>query len=477
MLEILKKYSITSVSCDSNKVGNGTVFVAIKGQKHNGNDYIDQALAKGASLVITDDAEIHKKYKDLQPVFHVEQSRKTYAEICCYLSPEAPANLLAVTGSSGKTSTVHYLAQFISSLGTKVATIGTFGIRIYHQNKIEFLGDTGLNTPDSKIFNETLSKLKKMGIEYCAMEASSGGLDQYRIYGRKFKACGFTSFSQDHLDYHGTMENYLNAKLKLFEDYMEDGAYAVINSDMKEIGQISDRINKNRKNYITVGSKGDCKIRIVDTTSNYGQRFELDYGGKKYATSTKIIGAFQVWNMVIAILMLEKIGFKVEDLISIVPTLKAAEGRLERVDDSDIGSRIFVDYSHKPDALEKALIELKSIADKRLILVFGCGGDRDKSKRPIMGAIAAKYADLVIVTDDNPRYEVPAQIRAEVLAGCLGATEIGDRREAIAYGINCLKDGDLLLIAGKGHEDYQIVGDEIFPFCDKKVALKIINKS
>jgi UDP-N-acetylmuramoyl-L-alanyl-D-glutamate--2,6-diaminopimelate ligase len=410
----------------------------------------------------------------LQSILYVAQSRKAYAEICCYLSPEAPANLLAVTGSSGKTSTVHYLAQFISSLGTKVATIGTFGIRIYHQNKIEFLGDTGLNTPDSKIFNETLSKLKKMGIEYCAMEASSGGLDQYRIYGRKFKACGFTSFSQDHLDYHGTMENYLNAKLMLFDEYMEDDSYAVINSDMKEISQISDRIKKNRKNYVTVGSKGDCKVRIVDTSSKVGQVFEIEYDGKKYETSTKIIGAFQVWNMVIAILMLEKIGFKVEDLLSIVPTLKAAEGRLERVDDSDICSRVFVDYSHKPDALEKALIELKSIADKRLIVVFGCGGDRDKSKRPIMGAIAAKYADLVIVTDDNPRHEVPAQIRSEVLVGCPDATEIGDRREAIKYGIDNLKEGDLLLIAGKGHEDYQIIGDEFISFCDKNVALEII---
>ncbi len=474
---LLNRCKIVDVTSNSKDAKKGVAFVAIRGGSFNGNDFIEQAIKQGSNLIFTDDINSHEKYKNHTNIELVDNSRKILAKLSCYLYSKSPNQLFAVTGTNGKSSVVHYLGQFLSLLGLDVASIGTLGVLIYKQNNdIEILRNDGLTTENPVLFNKELGLLKEKGVEFCAIEASSIGIDQYRLYGRTYNVVAFTSFSIDHLDYHGNMDEYLSVKLKLFSEYQDKDSVAVVNCDIEKFPQISTFLKKIQRKMLTVGRNGDFKIKSLETTQEL-QKFELNYLDNKYKLETNIMGGFQVYNIVMAIAILFSSGIKLEDLITLVPKLTAPAGRLERVSLSGIGSSIYVDYSHTPDSLEKSLKELRYLADKahgKLITVFGCGGDRDTTKRPLMGEVASKYAGIVIITDDNPRSEDPASIRKQVMVSCANALEIASRREAIAYGIKQMKEGDIMLIAGKGHENYQIYGDTTIEFSDKEVAKKLL---
>ncbi len=478
IINLLKTCGIFDVTSDSKEAKKGVAFVAIRGALFDGNHFIESAVIQGSNLIFTDNIDIYSMYKDKMHIELVDNSRKILAALSCYLYYKSPNRLFAVTGTNGKSSVVHYLGQFLSLLGLNSASIGTIGVLLYKQNgDIDVLRESGLTTENAVLFNKELWQLKENGIEYCAIEASSIGIDQYRLYGRVYEVAGFTSFSVDHLDYHKNMDEYLAVKLRLFSEYQNEDSIAVINSDMDEFPHISGFLRKVGRKILTIGENGDFKIEMQESAYE-GQRFCLSYDSKKYDVETSIIGRFQVYNIVMAIAMLSCIDIKLDCLVDLVHKLSAPLGRLERVSESGKGASIYVDYSHTPDSLEKALQELRHSADKgqgKLIVIFGCGGDRDATKRPLMGGIASKYADLVIVTDDNPRSEYPSDIRKQIMVGCKNAVEISSRKEAIAYGINNMQTGDLILIAGKGHENYQIYRNKIIEFSDKKVTKDLLS--
>lgn len=477
--ELLTQYKISEVTSNSKEVKTGSAFVAIRGEKFDGNDFIEDAIQVGANLIFTERNDLIAKYKDIIPVIYTDNPRQALASIATELAGKVPANLIAVTGTNGKTSTVHYIAQLLSCMGHKTATIGTLGVNLYHDvNNIEFLVNTGLTTAGSTEFNKQLAILKEKGVEYCIIEASSIGLEQCRLYGRKFKVAGFTSFSRDHIDYHKTMGAYLKAKLLLFSDYLEDEAIAVINSDMQEYDKIAHYLDAIKKNYVSVGSHGDFQVKLLPASVDE-QEFSFLYKDSSYRLKTNILGNFQVSNIALAVAMLCSIGYEIAHILPYIPNLTSPPGRLERVTSEGYGASIFIDYAHTPDALENVLKELKEISLLRkgkVFVVFGCGGDRDKGKRALMGEVASKYADIIIITDDNPRSESPEAIRKEILEAASSAIEIAGRREAIKYAIDNMQREDLVLIAGKGHEDYQIIGNMSYKFSDKEVAKAICDK-
>jgi UDP-N-acetylmuramoyl-L-alanyl-D-glutamate--2,6-diaminopimelate ligase len=475
---LIKTYKIIGVTSNSKEVRKNFAFVAIKGEKFDGNNYITQAIDNGACLIITESDEFFKKYNNKCKIIKVENARKTLAEFASEIYKKIPNNLLAVTGTNGKSSVVHYIGQLASYMSYRASTIGTLGIKKYANNNIVIHKDTGLTTIDVCELGRQLEDLYKDSFDICAVEASSIGLDQYRLYGRKFKVAGFTSFTQDHLDYHLNMKSYLSAKLRLFSQHQDETGFAIINSGIDDFSEIVKFLKENSRRYITYGKNGDCKILIHKSDIN-GQEFSIKFNDQEFNAFTSVIGEFQVGNIVLSILMLNQIGFDLEKLIQQVPKLSAPDGRLERTENSGLGSKIFIDYAHSPDALENVLKELKKTMknnDFKLWVVFGCGGDRDKIKRPLMGEIALSYADCRIVTDDNPRTENPEEIRKEIIANREGFIEVGDRREAISFAIKNMRENDILLIAGKGHEDYQIIGDKKLFFSDKDCAMEILKK-
>jgi UDP-N-acetylmuramoyl-L-alanyl-D-glutamate--2,6-diaminopimelate ligase len=309
------------------------------------------------------------------------------------------------------------------------------------------------------------------GVDYVAMEASSHGLDQKRMHSIKVKAAAFTSFGHDHLDYHKNMREYLDAKLILFEDNLIDGGLAIINSDIENLDYIIKRLESSSINYITIGSSGNVVINIVESSLK-GQQIEFTYKNKKYRFFTEILGGFQASNIIIAALLVESCGFDFEKIVNLLPRLIPVQGRLQRITAPSYSFQVFVDYAHTPDSLDKSLKELEALKkpNSKLFVVFGCGGNRDKTKRPEMGKIAKEIADIVIVTDDNPRFEDPAIIRKEIIAEVPEAIEIGDRAKAINHAIKSMQEGDILLIAGKGHEDYQLVAGQKIDFSDAETA-------
>lgn len=466
--QLFKNHRIKGLSTNSKTVKEDEVFFAIKGQNVDGNDFINDALNNGAVLVITE----NKDNTAIDKVIYVEDVHKALYEAIEIFYPKKPKNLISVTGTNGKSSVVSYIAQAYSLLKKKAAFIGTIGLEIFGSNNI--INDVpSLTTFDYLSFRKVAHNLAEDSIEYLAFEASSHGLEQGRLGKTKVNIVSFTSFSQDHLDYHHTKENYLLAKLKLFTDHLLPSGIAILNSDIEEIEFVKDYLHNNNVKFITVGKKGDLQITKI-TCSLTGQNIDFIFNNIIYNLHTLIIGSFQASNLLIAALTLYYTGFKFDEIIEALAKVKPIKGRMERID----GTNIFVDYSHTPDSLEKALIELKNIKlhGSKLSVIFGCGGDRDKTKRALMGQIAAKLADNVIITDDNPRFEDPKLIRAEIIRGIGTATytEIASRAEAIKYGINNLKQDDILLIAGKGHETYQIIGDKKLPFDDSEVVRKYL---
>ncbi len=449
---------VAGLAADSRAVKPGFVFVAVPGNKADGLSFAPGAIAAGAVAVVTE--RIPQPPPAGAVFVKVDNVRRALALAAARLYPRQPATVAAVTGTSGKTSVAAFVRQIWQGLGHRAASVGTVGVVTPDR---EVYGS--LTTPDPVGLHRTLDELAGEGITHLAIEASSHGLDQHRLDGVRIAAAGFTNLSRDHLDYHPTVQAYLEAKLRLFDPLLMDGGTAVIHADHEHAAAVVATARARGLNVMTVGRDGDG-IRLIESKiEGFAQAMIVEHAGETYALTLPLVGDFQIENALVAAGLAIATGGAPERVFAQLASLKGAPGRLDRVGERN-GAPVFVDYAHKPDALEKALAALRPYAKRELVVVFGCGGDRDRGKRPIMGEIAVRGADRVIVTDDNPRSEDPAVIRAAILAAAPGATEIGDRAEAIAAAVGSLKSGDVLLVAGKGHETGQIVGDRILPFSD-----------
>ena len=449
---------IAGVTADSRVVKPGDAFVAIAGLKADGLRFVDAALAAGAGAIIAERAP--PGLADTIAFVRVGNARRALALAAAKIYPRQPQSIAAVTGTSGKTSVAAFTRQIWTALGHRAASIGTIGI-------VTPRGETygSLTTPDPVALHRSLDALAGDGVTHLAIEASSHGLDQYRLDGLRLAAGGFTNITRDHLDYHPTFEDYFAAKLRLFDTLLPAGAAAVVDVDHEHAERVVAVANARGLRSLTVGRHGSA-IRLVETTRDgFAQNLRLEFQNEIFQVRLPLVGEFQIDNALVAAALAIATGGAAEAVFAALEHLIGAKGRLERVG-AHRGASIFVDYAHKPDALAKALDALRPYAGGRLIVVFGAGGDRDRGKRPLMGEVAAAKADRVIVTDDNPRGEDPAAIRAAILAAAPGAIEIADRGEAIRRAIGELHSGDVLLIAGKGHETGQIVGDRTIAFSD-----------
>ena len=454
---------VSGVTADSRAVKRGDVFVAIAGGKTDGARFTDAAIAAGAVAIVAERAPATPLPSGIA-FMRVANARRAVASIASKFYPRQPPAIAAVTGTSGKTSVVAFTRQIWAANGHRAASIGTVGI-------VSPSGESygALTTPDPVALHRSLDALTGDGVSHLAIEASSHGLDQYRLDGLRIAAAGFTNITRDHLDYHHNFESYLAAKLRLFEELLPKGAAAIINVDHEHAEAVKSAAQARGLAITTVGRNG-TGIRLLDSVrEGFSQKLQLEHEGKLYRIRLPLVGEFQAENALIAAGLAIATGDEAGAVFAALEHLDGAKGRLERVGESR-GAQIFVDYAHKPDALAKALEALRPYATGRLLVVFGAGGDRDQGKRPLMGTVAAAKADRVIVTDDNPRSEDPAAIRAAILAAAPGAAEVSDRREAIRRAIAELRGGDILLIAGKGHETGQIIGDRIMPFSDHEAV-------
>ncbi|WFU74552.1 UDP-N-acetylmuramoyl-L-alanyl-D-glutamate--2,6-diaminopimelate ligase [Bradyrhizobium sp. CB2312] len=454
---------VTGVALDSRVVGPGDLFFALAGSKTDGARFIDAAIAAGAVAVVGDHAPAAGKV----PFVTVANPRRALALAAARFFPAQPATIAAVTGTSGKTSVAAFTRQIWERLGHASASIGTIGLV---SPKRTVYGS--LTTPDPIALHRQLDEIAREGVTHLAFEASSHGLDQYRLDGVRIAAGGFTNLSRDHMDYHPTVAHYLAAKLRLFRELVPPGGAAVISADHDCSAEVIDAATSRGLRVLAVGRNGDGGegIRLVDAkVEGFSQVLAIEHRGRRYAVRLPLVGEFQIENALVSAGLAIGTGSDAANVFASLEHLEGAKGRLERVGERN-GAPIFVDYAHKPDALAKALQALRPYAKRKLIVVFGAGGDRDAGKRAIMGEIAAENADGIIITDDNPRSEKPEAIRAEILAAAKGAREIGDRAAAIRAAIEELQDGDALLIAGKGHETGQIVGGQVLPFSDHEAV-------
>lgn len=454
-------HNVAGVRDDSRSITDGEVFFALAGTHVHGLAHAQEAVKRGAGVIVAD----QPPETDLGvPVVTVPDARAAYAIAAARFFAPQPDVHVGVTGTSGKTSVASFVRQLWAASGIRGASVGTLGI-----DTGEGLIPGELTTPDARTLHKALHKFADGGVDHVVLEASSHGLDQRRLDGIRFKAVGFTNLSRDHLDYHEDMEAYRDAKMRLFRDLAADDAVAVVNSDDPEHLPFMFAALDKGLTLLTVGEEGAFfEISKVEQ-EGLGQRVTGRMVGEPVEFVLPLAGRFQVDNAVMAAALAIQTGADPEKTIEAMNHIVGARGRLELVGKHN-DAPIYVDYSHKPDALKAALETLRPYAKGRLVVVFGCGGDRDKGKRPEMGEIAHENADLVVVTDDNPRTEDARSIRAAILAKAPGATEVGDRGEAIRSAIAQLQPGDVLLIAGKGHEDYQIIGSEKFPFSDHDVV-------
>ncbi len=459
--------NVTSLTSDSRAVRTGSLFAALPGTIADGRDYIDSALKSGATAVLSLPGLPN------MPVPYVEspKPRQLYAQIASRLHAGQPTTMVAATGTNGKSSTIEFLRQIWDYAGKNSACFGTLGVTTKQGTK-----PLKHTTPDAVALHQTLQSLAKAGVTHTGMEASSHGLLQYRLDGVNLSAVGFSNLTQDHFDYHENMEDYFLAKSRLFTELCANGIPAVINVDGEYGRRMAKMASENGLDVMRVGWSGD-DIRIAELTPRASsQDLELVWDGKRIKIELPLAGEFQVLNAVSALGLAVKTGVTKASALQAVAQLTGVAGRMELAGRTTQGAPIFVDFAHTPDGLEKLLRGVRPHTMGRIIVVFGCGGDRDPDKRPKMGAVAAQLADIAIVTDDNPRTEVPADIRAAVLGGCPDALEIGDRADAIAHGISLLNQNDCLVIAGKGHEQGQTVGDKIIPFSDVEIAKDLLTK-
>ncbi|MDE2361969.1 MAG: UDP-N-acetylmuramoyl-L-alanyl-D-glutamate--2,6-diaminopimelate ligase [Hyphomicrobiales bacterium] len=457
---------IASLASDSRKVAERALFFAVPGTHADGLAFAPDAIARGAAAIVAQRAPA----QDLgAPVIVVADVRESLARAAARFFPRQPQTIAAVTGTSGKTSVAAFLRQIWLSCGRLAASLGTIGIvapsgAVYGS----------LTTPDTITLHETLSKLAMDGVTHLAMEASSHGLDQRRLDGVRLSVGAFTNLSRDHLDYHASLEDYLAAKLRLFDDLLQPGQPAVIDADAEVSTRVATACRARGLRVMTVGRAGDAISVVARAAEGFSTRLSVRFEGRAYNVLLPLAGEFQASNALVAAGMALATGETPEAVFAALETLVGAPGRIELVGRRN-GGAAFVDYAHKPGALETAIEALRPFAAGRLIVVFGCGGDRDRGKRPIMGEISARLADITIVTDDNPRSEAPGDIRAAILEGARAVRdadvrEIGDRAAAIEAGVHMLDAGDILLVAGKGHETGQIVGSNILPFSDHEAV-------
>ncbi len=458
---------VEGVNADSRAVASGEAFFALPGTRVHGDSFAAQAVGRGATAMITDRAP---DADPGVPVVVVEDVRAAYARAAARQFSPQPQVSVAVTGTNGKSSIVSFVRQIWAATGIRAASLGTVGIETSAGIRPQ-----ELTTSDPLALHRDLAGLKAEGIDHVAMEASSQGLDQRRVDGIRFDAVAFTNLSRDHLDYHRDMAEYRDAKLRLFTDLIAEGGAAVVNCDDPEHTPFLFAALDRGARLLTVGREGAFFEITEVVNEGYGQRVNGRLVGEPASFYLPLTGAFQVSNACVALALAVSTGAPADRALKALATLKGAKGRLELVGEHN-GAAIFVDYAHKPVALETALASLRPYASTQLKVVFGAGGDRDKGKRPIMGEIAGRMADEVIVTDDNPRTEDAAGIRREILEAVPNAREIGDRRQAIETAIAGLVSGDVLLIAGKGHEDYQIVGTTKHHFSDHEVVLETLKR-
>jgi UDP-N-acetylmuramoyl-L-alanyl-D-glutamate--2,6-diaminopimelate ligase len=453
---------ITGFAIDHRKVAPGTVFGAFKGARFNGENFIAQAVASGAAAVVAR-PEAHVEGA---PHIAAENPRRHFAMLAAKFFAPYPETAVAVTGTNGKTSSVELTRQLWRLAGHHAASIGTLGITTAHDQAL-----TGLTTPDIVTFLSNVAGLKREGVTHLSFEASSHGLDQHRTEGLPVRAAAFTNLSRDHLDYHGDMDSYLAAKLRLFEEVVDEDGTAVVWADDGAHSEKVKEVSRARGlRVLMVGERGEALRLVSRTPSRLGQQLVIEAEDKSYKVTLPLIGAYQAANACVAAGLVIATGGGVARTLEHLARVTPVRGRLERAAITRDGAPIYVDYAHTPDAIEAAAAALRPHTKGRLILVFGAGGDRDQGKRPEMGRVAAQVADVVIVTDDNPRSEDPALIRREILTGAPDARELAGRREAIAEAIAMAGADDVVLLAGKGHEQGQIVGDRVLPFDDVTVA-------
>ncbi len=460
--------AIGGISADSRKVSPGDLFVALHGSKADGAAYVTDAVARGAVAVVTGrSANVAASV----PVLAVDEPRRFLALAAARFFARQPETMVAVTGTAGKTSVASFTRQIWAHAGHAAAMIGTTGVTAPGRE------DYGsLTTPDPVSLHRLLAELADAGVTHAAMEASSHGLDQSRLDGVRLSAGAFTNLGRDHMDYHPTVEHYLAAKMRLFDTLLPKGAPAVIFSDDEWSKAAIEAAASAGLDVRTVGRKGDyISLKRVEHF-RHKQMAEVHVGDDIYEVHIPLAGDFQIANALVAAGLAMSTGVAARDAMAALGHLVGASGRLELVGHTKAGALAYVDYAHKPDALENVLSSVRPFTSGRIIVVFGCGGDRDKGKRPIMGEIATRLADVVIVTDDNPRSEVPEVIRSEIMAAAKGATEIGDRAEAIRAAVAMLSAGDTLIVAGKGHEEGQTIGSVTLPFSDHAELRKALEE-
>jgi UDP-N-acetylmuramoyl-L-alanyl-D-glutamate--2,6-diaminopimelate ligase len=461
------KIWIQGLTADSRNVRRGDLFAALPGTKVDGVEFIADAVEKGAAAVL---AGRGARRPDIAvPVIEVDDPRRMLALAASRFYARQPKFVAAVTGTNGKTSVTVFLRQIWEKQGYKAASLGTIGLVAP-----DLTVPGNLTTPDSVRLHEIMADLAGGNVGHLALEASSHGLEQRRLDGARISAAAFTNLSRDHLDYHATLQDYLKAKLRLFEALLPKGAVAVADADRPEAEAVRRIARRRELEYLSIGRKGDTLRLVSVTRMPDGARLIVEAGGEKHYVSLPLVGQFQIGNALIAAALAMASGVGMSAALEALSTLKGASGRLELVGTHPSGAQVFVDYAHTPDALANALQAVRPHVAGRLVVVFGAGGDRDPGKRPLMGEAAAQYADWPIVTDDNPRNEDPAAIRQAVLKGAPRATEIGDRGLAIREAVAALREGDILVVAGKGHETGQTIGDRVLPFSDQEEVAKAL---
>ena len=459
---------VAGISADSRKVSPGTLFVAMSGSKADGAAFAEDAVRRGALAVVAARGAVGAKLG--APLVEVDDPRLALARAAALFYGRQPATMVAVTGTSGKTSVASFVRQIWERQGLAAASIGTTGVVAPGRNEYG-----ALTTPDPVELHRLLSELATAGVTHASMEASSHGLDQRRLDGVRLAAGAFTNLGRDHMDYHPTVEAYHAAKMRLFGALLPKGAPAVVFADDAWSDATVRAAEAAGLSVLTVGRNGGFLHLNRVEHARFRQRAEVvDADGGLHEIDLPLAGDFQIANALVAAGLAIATGTPAGRALEALRHLRGAPGRLDLVGTTVNGAPAYVDYAHKPDALENVLASVRPFTTGRVVVVFGCGGDRDRGKRPIMGEIATRLADVVIVTDDNPRSEVPADIRAAIMAAAPGAIEISDRREAIATAVSMLGAGDTLIVAGKGHEEGQTVGTETIPFSDHEEVRKAL---
>ncbi|MBP7709645.1 MAG: UDP-N-acetylmuramoyl-L-alanyl-D-glutamate--2,6-diaminopimelate ligase [Rickettsiales bacterium] len=469
---------VLDITLDSRLAKKNSVFFALQGKAKDGSEFINDAIKNGAEVVVCESG----KFQSSQVlIIETPNPFSLLVEFLKVFYAPLPANIYAITGTNGKTSSAEFTRQILQFLGKKSASIGTLGV--ITNAEIKDLQSSSLTTPDIVSLYKNLQILKKNGVDDVALEVSSIGLEQGRVAGVKIAVGAFTNLTQDHLDYHKSMEEYLRCKTILFTNTLENGGFAVLNSDIAEFGKLQKTCLEKNHKIIEYGFKArDLRLEKIEATE-FGQKVFFEFAQKKYQFDLAVSGDFQAFNALCALgNVLAKNNLNEAQLTNLLENfheLHPAAGRMQRVATLPNKAQIFIDFAHSPDALKNVLQLAKKITKARVVVLFGCGGDRDAKKRPIMGGIASELADLVIVTDDNPRSEKPEAIRSEILAACAMSKtiEIADRKTAIEKAVTMLEDSDILILAGKGHEKYQIIGDTKFEFDEEKIVKNALTKS